>query len=286
MSKIKVLVVGSKGQLGSEIQYLAAAYHEINFNFMDSKTLDITNAKDVLDFFKDNSFDYCINCAGYTDVEKAEEERETAYKVNVDGVNNLALNCLKHKVTLIHISTDYVFDGSASIPYKENDKTNPLNYYGLTKLKGEQVIQEALKHYFIIRSSWLYGKFGTNFVKTMLRLAKTKTEIKVINDQFGSPTNATDLANFILYLITTKNDKYGINHFSNIGETSWYGFVKEIFNQLDIQTKILPISSEEYPTKAKRPSYSVLDLDKVQKTTSFNLRCWERAVKEYIKYHI
>jgi len=283
MPKKKVLVVGSDGQLGKEIQDLEKENKNIIFSFTDATSLDITKKKLMSKFFNNNNFDYCINCAAYTDVEKAEADRVKAYQVNVEGVENLAKNCLKYEVKLIHISTDYVFDGNSTTPYKEEDIKNPINYYGKTKLLGERIIQEQLKKYFIVRSSWLYGKYGNNFVKIMIQLSKNKTTIEVVNDQIGVPTNVKDLAEFILYLIGSKNEKYGIIHFSNQGQATWYDFAKEIFEILKSKVQVIPVTSKEYPTSAKRPTYSVLNNGKAIQITNFKFRNWKFALKEYIK---
>ncbi len=283
MQKIKVLVTGAFGQLGQALQEVASTASSVEFIFTDSTTLDITDAKKVKSFFESHSFDYCVNCAAYTAVDQAEMEQEKAYLVNVTGVQHLAENCQKHEVVLIQISTDYVFDGTTKTPYKEEDTPNPINYYGFTKLRAEQIIQEKLKQYFIIRTSWLYGKSGNNFVKTMLKLATIKKEIKVVDDQIGSPTNAKDLAKFIMHLVTTKNESYGIYHFSNQGQTNWYGFAKEIFNLNNSKVSVIPVSSVDYLTRTKRPIYSVLNTNKVIQKTNFKLRDWKLTLKEFIK---
>jgi len=279
---IKVLVTGSDGQLGGEIQSIASNYQNVNFIFANKDLLDITQIDSVSSFFSANEFDYCINCAALTNVDLA-EEHENTYAINVLGVNNLVENCHKYKCTLIQISTDYVFDGRSESPYKEDSTTGPINYYGETKLKGERFIQSTLNDYFIVRTSWLYGRKGNNFVKTMLSLANKLPEVKVVADQTGSPTFAKDLAKFILHLIIKKNTNYGIFHFSNQGQTSWYDFTKEIYKQLEIKTKLTPISTKEYPTKAQRPLFSVLNTDKVIQTTDFKLRTWQEALYDYLK---
>lgn len=282
MQRIKVLVTGSNGQLGNEIKFLATLFDGITFTFSNSTSLDITQKEQVSDVFKDANFDYCINCASYTAVDKAEKEKEQSYKVNVEGVNNLASSCLEHKVKLIQISTDYVFNGDNIVPYLENDKTNPINYYGQTKLLGEQVVKIHLKDFFIIRTSWLYGKKGNNFVKTILKLAAKLPELKVVSDQQGSPTNAKDLAEFIIHLILTNNTNFGTYHFRNDGQTTWYGFAKEILRLTNNKTPIIKVATEMFPTLAKRPKYSVLSIDKVKNTTSFSIRDWTIALRDYI----
>ena len=280
--KNKVLVVGSDGQLGSAIQQLAINCDTIDFVFTNKEYINIIQQPNLADFFTANSFDYCINCAAYTDVDKAEDEKEKAYAVNVLGVKNLATTCLKHNVTLIHISTDYVFDGNSTIPYKETDSTNPINYYGKTKLDGEVVIQELLKTYFIIRSSWLYGKKGKNFVKTISRLAKTQTSLQVVSDQTGCPTYTKDLAAFIIYLIQTQSTKFGVYHFSNQGQTNWFDFAEEILLLLRISMPVEKIKSKMLSATGERPKYSVMNLDKVRKQAAFEIRDWKVALRDYI----
>jgi dTDP-4-dehydrorhamnose reductase len=282
MDKKKLLVTGSNGQLGSEIKALAQKYPTFDFVFTNSKILDITNASTVTNFFKENKFDYCINCAAYTQVDKAEKEQEHAFAVNVVGVKNLIENCKKNNTILIHISTDFVFDGTKNEPYTEEDTPNPINYYGKTKYLGELAVQKELISYFIIRTSWLYGKNGANFVKTMLRLAQENKALKIVNNQFGTPTNAADLATFILYLIKTNTKNFGIYHFSNSSneKTSWFDFAKEILKNINIKVKGIP--SEAYPTPAKRPFNSTMDLVKV-KNLNFDTRTWKEALANYMK---
>ena len=273
----KVLVTGSKGQLGSTIRELSVN-HEMNFVFASSSELDITNKKQLESLFNDISFDYCINCAAYTKVDKAEEEIEKAYSINSEAVKNLALNCSKHKVILIHISTDFVFSGEKETPYLEADPTNPINIYGESKLQGEKYIQEILENYFIFRTSWLYSKYGNNFVKTVLRLSKEKDEINIVNDQIGSPTNALDLARFILRIIKQESSYYGLYHFSNNDDTSWYGFAREILNFYKTDIILNPIPSHLYPTLAKRPKYSVLNNKKLETTFGVNILNWKESL--------
>jgi len=282
MAKKKILVTGSNGQLGSEIQSLSKAYPQFDFIFTSSKELDITNELNVTVFFKENTFDYCINCAAYTQVDEAEEAQELAFAVNVAGAQNLAQNCKQHDTVLIHISTDFVFDGTKNEPYTEGDLPDPTNYYGESKYQGELAIQKELEKYFIIRTSWLYGKNGHNFVKTMLRLAKEKSELNIVNNQFGIPTNTEDLAEFILFLINNTIDKYGIYHFSNSSDekVSWFDFAKEILKNTNTIVKGIP--SKAYPTPAKRPADSTMDLAKV-KNLNFDTRTWKEALANYMK---
>ena len=261
---MRVLVTGSNGQLGQSLQAITTnAKH--SFEYKNSRELDIADELKVAKTFEKNNFDYCINCAAYTAVDKAESEPNKAFAVNVTGVENLAKVCLKHDVILIHISTDFVFDGMKTTPYTEEDTPNPINTYGKTKLQGEQVVQELLAKYFIIRTSWLYSEYGSNFVKTMVRLGKERDELQVVNDQFGTPTYAGYLAKVILHIINSSSKEYGLYHYSNEGECSWFDFAEEIFRISSIDITLKGISTAEYPTAAERPVYSVLCKDKIYK---------------------
>ena len=206
---------------------------------------------------------YCINCAAYTAVDKAEDEPELAELINVLGVKNLAEICKTNDTKLIHISTDFVFDGNSKEPYKENDTTNPISVYGKTKLEGENVLKTILNEHYIVRTSWVYSQFGNNFVKTMLRLCKTKSELGVVSDQIGSPTYAVDLAKVLIKIITFANLKYGTYHFSGNAKISWYNFAVQVFKVRNINILVNPLKTTEYPTKAVRPIYSVLDNTKL-----------------------
>ncbi|QHI37478.1 dTDP-4-dehydrorhamnose reductase [Kordia antarctica] len=261
-----VLVTGANGQLGQCIQKIQQQHKEIKFHFKSSSELDITDTKTVNDYFSKNTFDYCVNCAAYTNVELAESEEEKAYLVNAEAVKNLAKACAENNTTLLHISTDYVFDGTKTAPYVETDTTNPISVYGASKLKGEQNIQEVLQQYFIIRTSWLYAEFGKNFYKTIVQKAKEKANLTITTEQTGTPTNANDLAELILKIINTENTDYGIYHFSNDGEATWYDFTKEIIKNLNLASAEKPTlqSVASYKTKAARPKNSVLDKTKVR----------------------
>lgn len=259
----RVLVTGSNGQLGKSIQKIVLeTENNIDFVFANRNSLDITNVKSVNTYFKNNSFNYCINCAAYTAVDKAEEEKEQAFLINAEAVKILAETCKEYKVVLIHISTDFVFDGLKNEPYIETDLTNPINVYGASKLQGEKFIQDILDAYYIIRTSWVYSEFGNNFVKTMLRLAIERDEISVVNDQIGCPTYATDLAGFILYIIQSSNTDFGVYHYCNEGELSWYEFAKNIICSKQLNCRVNPILSVDYNTHAMRPKYSVLKTNK------------------------
>lgn len=279
----KILVTGGNGQLARCIKDVAESLTNYEFIFANSSTLDITNKTLVTFFFTDNSFDYCINCAAYTAVDKAEEDSEKAYKVNAKGALNLAKACCGNGTTLIHISTDFVFDGERVCSYEERDTTNPINVYGASKLKGEENIQQNLDRYFILRTSWLYSEYGANFMKTMLRLGNERDELSVVSDQLGSPTYAKDLADIILKLIASESKEYGIYHFSNRGKTSWCGFAQAIFEEATIDIKLNSIKTEAYPTPAKRPKFSVLCTSKISELLSVDIPYWKDSLK--IAFH-
>ncbi|RXR20941.1 dTDP-4-dehydrorhamnose reductase [Flavobacterium amnicola] len=273
-----VLVTGASGQLGQSLQFIAPKYPEIQFVFASSSDLDITNPERVTSFFETNTIDFCINAAAYTAVDKAETEVEKAHLVNVVGPKNLAIACQKSGSTLVHISTDFVFDGEGNLPYSENHTTNPIGVYGQTKLEGEiEVAQNCDKH-FIIRTSWVYSQFANNFMKTMLRLGSERDELNVVADQIGTPTNAVDLAEAIVTIIKSKNNEFGVYNFSNEGVCSWYDFAKEIFRINAINIQLNPIPTEAYPTPAKRPKYSVLDKSKIKNTFKIEIKSWQESL--------
>ena len=229
-----VLVTGANGQLGQCIQKIHNQFPDISFHFKSSSELDITNSNAINDYFSKHTIDYCVNCAAYTNVELAESEEEKAYFVNAEAAKQLAKACKEYNTTLLHISTDYVFDGKKETPYIETDTTNPISVYGASKLKGEQYIQEIFQNYFIIRTSWLYAEYGKNFYKTILQKAAEKANLTITTEQKGTPTNANDLAELILEIIKTDNTDFGIYHFSNEGEATWYDFTKEIIKNLSL----------------------------------------------------
>jgi dTDP-4-dehydrorhamnose reductase len=282
-----ILVTGAAGQLGQSLQHIAQDYNDCQFIFASSKDLDITNQNQVNQFFKNNKVDFCINAAAYTAVDKAESEIDIAEAVNISGPRNLAQACKKHNTKLIHISTDFVFDGTASKPYLETDETNPLGVYGVTKLKGELAVMFNMSDYFIIRTSWVYSQFGTNFMKTMLRLASERDSLNIVSDQIGSPTNAVDLAKAIMQIIANIQHpspitKYGIYNFSNEGTTSWCDFAREIFKVNNTTIEVNPIPTEAFPTPAKRPKYSVLDKSKIKNTFNIEIKSWQEALQKTI----
>ena len=277
----KILVTGANGQLGLSIKAVGKNYPSMIFTFTDVEDLDITNSKKVTFFFENNKFDYCVNCAAYTAVDKAEEDVENAFSINATAVKNLSIACKNSTVVLIHVSTDFVFDGLKKTPYSEEDLPNPLSVYGSSKLKGEQVIQDILDSYFIVRTSWLYSEYGNNFVKTMLRLSETHKEINVVDDQIGSPTYAGDLAEFIISVISLESELYGVYHFSNEGNISWYDFAVEIFEKSQRHIKVNPIESTLYPTAAKRPAYSVLGTTKAKKLGQIKIKNWKESLSMF-----
>lgn len=278
-----VLVTGANGQVGQAIQKLSEKTTGITFVFADSSSLDITNAENCLNFFERYKPDYCINTAAYTAVDLAESNQEKAYEVNVLGVRNIVQACKKHQTSLIHLSTDFVFDGIKNVPYSENDIPNPQSTYGKTKLGGEAEAKKWEKH-FIIRTSWVYSEYGKNFMKTMLNLATTHKTIRVVNDQIGSPTNANCLAQALLHIIQSKTaaTQFGTYHFANQESCSWYSFAKEIFLLTQTQVDLLPIPTTDYPTPAIRPHYSVLDTAKFTTTFGLPIKTWQQALLQSI----
>ncbi|MEK8179017.1 dTDP-4-dehydrorhamnose reductase [Flavobacterium buctense] len=279
-----VLVTGSAGQLGQSLQFIAPNYPEIQFLFYTSKELDITNLGQCKLIFSKHQPDFCINAAAYTAVDKAESEPEKAHLINVIGAKNLAEVCKELQTVLLHISTDFVFDGEKKVPYTETDLPNPTGIYGQTKLEGEKAIQNTWEKHFIIRTSWVYSPFGNNFMKTMLRLASERDSISVVNDQIGTPTNAVDLATALIQIILTDNRQptknYGIYNFSNEGQCSWYDFAQKIFEVNGISINLQPIATSGFPTPAKRPEFSVLDKTKIKNTFGLEINNWKGSLQE------
>ncbi|MGV3697720.1 dTDP-4-dehydrorhamnose reductase [Flavobacterium sp.] len=274
-----ILITGSNGQLGQSLKFIAPGYPELDFVFCASADLDITNAENCEAFFSKIQPDYCINAAAYTAVDKAESEPENAHLINVVGARNIAETCKKWDTTLLHVSTDFVFDGSKNAPYKESDTPNPTGIYGQTKLDGEREIQAVLDNYFIIRTSWVYSQFGNNFMKTMLRLASERDSLTVVDDQIGTPTNAVDLAKALIRIITSGKTDFGIYNFSNEGQCSWYDFAKEIFAVNNISVNLMPIPTSSFPTPAKRPAYSVLDKTKIKTVFGLQVENWKESLR-------
>lgn len=281
--KIKVLVTGSNGQLGSEIRKLSSQLSEFEFHFTDVNELDITNEKSVDSYLDNLNPDYLINCAAYTAVDKAEQEPELSFMINGLAPGILAEKCRESDIKLIHVSTDYVFDGESSVPYNEKDPVNPQSSYGRSKLEGEKrVLENGVG--MIIRTSWLYSGYGHNFVKTIINNARIKKELKVVNDQTGNPTWAFDLAKAILKIISLGKDKFipGIYHYSNSGTCTWFDFAQEIIRLTKISCEITPISSSEYPFPTKRPKFSMLDTAKISQLYHVELPEWHTSLKECI----
>jgi len=278
--KKNILVTGANGQLGQDFRKIATLFLQCNFIFVTKEQLLITDEDAVNIFFKNNPIDICINCAAYTAVDKAETERDLATSVNATAVGYLAKACRIYNAKFIHISTDYVFDGKGTNPYTEIDVTNPVNFYGETKLNGEHKALKENKETIIIRTAWVYSSFGNNFVKTMLRLMKIKESIGIVNEQYGCPTYAADLAIAIMQIITSNNFIAGIYHYSNKGKISWYDFAKEISLQINSHCVVNGISTKEFPTPASRPFYSVLDTTKITDTFHIIIPEWKDSLKK------
>jgi len=277
-----ILVTGANGQLGTCIKAIANNYPSCNVVFEDSSSLDITNRNQVVQYMSNSQFDYIINCAAYTAVDLAEDNKEKAFEINAKAVENLTIACKRFSSTLLHVSTDFVFDGKKNAPYLERDITHPLNYYGASKLNGEQIIQQALSKYVIIRTSWLFSEFGNNFVKTMVRLGQEKKELSIVADQYGSPTYAIDLAHILLTFIASSSTSYGLYHFSNHGATTWYNFAAEIFKLQNQDIRLHKTTSKQFASRAIRPKYSVLETKKVKETLNIDIRNWQSALKEML----
>jgi len=285
-----IWLIGNKGMLGNDVEKLLKE-RGLTYWATD-KEVDIGDYKALEKFGKDKKIKWIINCSGYTKVDKAEEEIDEAFRINQDGVRNIALFSAKRQIRLIHISTDYVFDGwqKRTAAYSEDDKTNPINIYGKSKLAGEEEIKKILEKYFIIRTAWLCGLQGNNFVYTMLRLFKERDLVKVVEDQWGSPTYTVDLAGAILKIIENDLVSYGIYHFTNEGMTSWYEFARVIYKKakrlglIEDNKKVViqPIKTEDYPTPARRPRYSVLSKEKIKKEFDLKIRNWDEALEDFL----
>lgn len=279
----KILVTGANGQLGRCIKDAAADFPDFEFVFVPKEDLDIENVAFLKDFFINNSFSYCINTAAYTNVEKAESEKEKAFAINAEAVRNLATICKENDVVLLHISTDYVFDGKKGSPYLETDTTNPINVYGASKLKGEQFIQEICDKFFIFRTSWLYSQYGHNFLKTVLKFAEEGKPLTITTEQTGTPTNANDLAKALLHIVAQDSTDYGVYHYSNYGETTWFGFAQEILRQKDKLKDAKLAKTNHYRTFAARPEYSVLDNTKAQNKLKLKYIDWQQSLQSVLK---
>jgi dTDP-4-dehydrorhamnose reductase len=274
------MVTGANGQLGKELRQLESQWPQFDFLFLSREDLPIHHFELVRNFFKGAHPTYLINCAAYTAVDKAEQEKELAYQINAEAVGVLAAVCKEYHCRFVHISTDYVFDGTGSKPYTEEDPTGPQSVYGASKLEGEKQAIALNPDSIIIRTSWVYSSFGKNFVKTILRLVQEKPSISVVGDQVGSPTYAADLAKVILHIISAKNWHSGIYNYSNDGVISWWTFAQAIAELSGFATPIQAIPTSEYPTPAKRPAWSVLDKSKIKADYGVEIRDWKEALKD------
>jgi dTDP-4-dehydrorhamnose reductase len=281
---IRLLVTGADGQLGSEIHALSSTYENFAFTFISIDDLDFTKADEVERYFSTNSFDYILNCAAYTAVDKAEEELELAELINAKAVEVMARSCQSHGTRFIHVSTDYVYDGMNYKPYEEGDAEKPASVYGMTKLKGEQWLFNVNPESMVVRTSWLYSTHGNNFVKTMLRLGQERSELRVVQDQVGTPTYAADLAKALLDIIEKVVDDQcpfvpGVYHYSNEGVASWYDFACQIFRLKGISCQVEPVSSKEFPTAAPRPHYSVMSKEKIKTNYELSIPHWVSSLQ-------
>lgn len=278
-----ILVTGTNGQLGKCFQKEASNYSGFHFLYTTPEELDITSEENLNVYFDTHKIDVCINCAAYTNVEKAESEPEKAFAVNAEAVKILAEICKFHQVILFHFSTDYVFDGKKNEAYSEEDSPNPINVYGASKLKGEKYIQDILERYFIFRTSWLYSEFGHNFYKTILsKSEEAGVQLKITDQQTGTPTNANDLAKAVLKTISLENKNYGLYHYSNMGKTTWYGFAKAILDFTGKSNTVNLQASDAYKTVAKRPENSLLSKFKSTVQLQLNIPYWEESLKKLI----
>ncbi len=278
-----ILITGGNGQLGQCFKQVSKLYTTLQFLFVSKEELDIANEKQIDLYFTNNKIDVCINCAAYTAVDKAEQEKELATLVNTTAVGYLAKACKLHNAHFIHISTDYVFDGKTNTAYKPNDITNPINFYGKTKLHGEQLAIQENPNTIIIRTAWVYSKYGNNFVKTMMRLMNERESIGVVNDQYGVPTFAEDLAAAILQIVTSNNFVSGIYHYSNKGNISWHEFAEEIASIIKTNCVVNEITTNQFPTPAARPSFSILDTSTIENIFGIKIIDWKISLAKCIK---
>ncbi|MBO9674976.1 MAG: dTDP-4-dehydrorhamnose reductase [Sphingobacteriaceae bacterium] len=279
----KILVIGAGGQLGQCLKVVAERREITEIIFPAEQDANILNESGLNELLAKEKPAYVINCAAYTAVDKAEDEIELAKAINETGAAYLASACLANNATLVHISTDFVFEGNAVKLLKEDDEAKPINVYGVTKLDGEKAVASILPAHFIIRTSWLYSEYANNFVKTMLKLGAERDELNIIADQVGTPTYAIDLANAIFDIIASSSRAYGIYHYSNEGVTSWFDFAKAIFDISETRVKANPIPGSAYPTKATRPAFSVMDKTKIKETFNIQIPYWRNSLVECIK---
>ncbi len=278
-----ILITGSKGQLGNEMQLVAKRVPELKFHFTDVDELDITNVEAIENFVTGNNINFIVNCAAYTAVDKAETEFVLCNKINAKAVKNIAEVAVKHDISIIHVSTDYVFNGENSKPYTEDDEVCPVSVYGKSKLEGEKLLFETMPEAIVIRTSWLYSSFGNNFVKTMMKLGVERDSLNVIFDQVGTPTYAADLAEAIVTILKSEKFTPGIFHFSNEGVCSWYDFALKIHQMAGIKCNVNPIESKEYHFPTPRPHYSVLNKSKIKKTYNIIIPHWETSLAKCIE---
>jgi len=274
-----ILVTGANGQLGSEIRALAAAYPQHRFLFSDRDEVDITDPQQVAACFAGFEPAFCVNCAAYTAVDKAETDQDAAFQINATAVKNLASASTQYGTRFLHVSTDYVFDGKGTAPYKEDHPPAPASVYGLTKLQGEQEALAANADVIIIRTSWVYSQYGHNFVKTMLRLMQSRPEVGVVADQWGAPTYAADLAEAILQIIDSGKWERGIYHYANAGAITWYDFAQAIKELSNVACHVKAITTAEYPTPTQRPAYSVMDMEKIRQVYGINPKDWKDSLQ-------
>lgn len=282
MDKPRIIVTGANGQLGKEIQVLSSKFPAFEFAFLSRIDLPINDPDKIQQFFQSTQPSFCINCAAYTAVDKAESEKEEAFLINGEATGLLATACKRFNCKFFHISTDYVFDGSSSMPLTEDEDTNPVSVYGASKLKGEELAIAANAETIIIRTSWVYSEFGNNFVKTMIRLMNEKESISVVSDQIGSPTYAADLADAIMHIVTNKKFIPGIYNYSNEAKISWYDFAVTIKELIGSKCQVNPILTSQYPTPAKRPNYSLLDKTKISTEYSVEIKDWKESLASCI----
>jgi dTDP-4-dehydrorhamnose reductase len=281
---MKILVTGGNGQLGSSLQKISRNYPGLDCTFTDIDELNLTDHNEVAKFLHGKGYDWLINCAAYTSVDQAEDEPEKARSINVTAVEHLAKLAHKNRISLVHVSTDYVFDGKHDRPYTESDIPNPINTYGLTKYESEKAAADHCKHVIILRTSWLYSEYGNNFLHTILKLSEVRRQIKVVSDQVSTPTYAGDLAEIILKIVSGNKPLLipEIYHYSNEGVASWYDFAEEIISLSGKDCEIVPITTEEYPLRASRPSYSVLSKDKITNDLGLSIPHWRESLKKCI----
>ena len=290
MEKPTILITGAQGQLGNEFRFLSFTHPHFRFIFTDVDGLDITKPRQVMSFFSKNAIQFVVNCAAYTAVDKAETDVKLATKINVNGARNLAKACQVHGATMIQISTDYVYHNHQNTPFKEGDKASPKGVYAKTKLRGDLAALKFCERTIVIRTSWVYGIYGHNFVKTMLRLGKERPSLNIVFDQIGTPTNARDLAKTVLKIIQKVHNQEvspeilrGVFHYSNEGVTSWYDFTKAIFEIREIDCQVNPIESSQYPTPAARPPFSVLNKQKIRDVFGIEILHWRDSLKAVLK---